>query len=55
MDTDMVACNQCEACEEQGMFLDPANCARCLSGQKPIESDDEEDELSESLLRLTAA
>jgi hypothetical protein len=55
MDSDMVAYSQCEACGEQRMFLDPQSCAHCLSGEKLVESDDEDDELSQSLLRLTAA
>jgi len=53
MNNDIVAYSQCEACDEQRLFLDPASCARCLSGQEPVEIDEEEEEeneLAESFL-----
>ena len=54
MDTNIVVYSQCAECEKQGQFLDPGSCARCLSGYEPIESDDKNDDVSQSFLRLTA-
>lgn len=54
MDMNIVVYSQCAECEKQGQFLDPASCARCLSGYEPNESDDKDDEVSESFPRLTA-
>ena len=45
MDTDIVVYSQCAECEEPGLFVDPANCVRCLSGREPVEIDQEENEL----------
>ena len=46
MDMDIVLYSQCAECEKQGLFLDPASCARCLSGFEPIENDDKDDEVT---------
>ena len=54
MDTNIVVYSQCAVCEEPGLFIDPANCAHCLSGYEPIESDDKDDDVSESFPRVTA-
>ena len=54
MGTDIVVYSQCEKCDEQGMFLDPANCARCLSGHEPAEIDEEENEAPEPFFLLAA-
>ncbi len=52
MDMNIVVYSQCAECEKQGQFLDPASCARCLSGYEPNESDDKDDEVSESFSSL---
>lgn len=49
MDSDIVAYSQCEKCDEQGLFLDPENCALCLAGREPVEIYQEENELPESV------
>ena len=54
MDTNIVVYSQCAECEEPGLFIDPARCARCLSGYEPNESNDKDDHVSESFPRLTA-
>jgi hypothetical protein len=54
MDMNIVVYSQCAECEKQGQFLDPASCARCFSGYEPIESDDEDDDVSQSFPRLSA-
>ena len=54
MDTDIIVYSQCAECDEPGLYLDPANCARCLSGHEPAENDQDEKETSEPFLLLAA-
>jgi len=51
MDTNIVMYSQWA--EEAGLFIDPARCARCVSGYEPNKSDDKDDDVSESFPRLT--